>query len=195
MIRGLPDEVEEQRVAERIATCHSIVPIHARPVHKREIFQFNLRFLSCFLTSARCKSRSRASDCARSETNQGFHSVFCGNNGYSMDPHLRLEVAGGLLAHEADVVDVVRLDQIVLRVVAGAGVNPLRPAVRDDRRVAQPRELVIGDGALRDVAGQQQRIAAEVLSKVPSKIANFLLQIVENRLEFPSKVLPGRRTP
>ena len=106
-----------------------------------------------------------------------------------------LEVSGGLLAHEANVVDVVRLDQVVLRVVAGGGVNSVRPAVRDDRRVAQSRELVVGDGALRDVPGQEQRIAAEVLSKVPSKIAKFRLQIVENRLELQSKILPGRRTP
>ena len=34
-----------------------------------------------------------------------------------------------------------------------------------------------------------------MLSKIPSKIAKFHLQIVENRLEFQSKILPRRIDP
>ena len=76
----------------------------------------------------------------------------------------------------------------------------LRHAERADRELL-PSTRVLGvlvpeDRLLLLVprAGDDAAVAAEEedLSKVPSKVAKFYLQIVESRLEFRSKILPER---
>ena len=79
-----------------------------------------------------------------------------------------------------------------------ASYNTIQPALRS-RRLDQTLPLLLGLVRLRVAA---RRVGFEilvdvrvgqpshVLPKIPSKIAKFHLQIVENRLEFQSKNLP-----